>query len=494
MTYTLGIDVGTFETKGSLVDHSGNLLGQAKRAHKMLVPKAGWAEHRPEEDWWGDFCFVSNAILNQTGINPNAIKAVSCSAIGPCMLPVNSEGKPLRNGILYGVDNRAETEIKELNAKIGEEEILKRCGNALTSQAVGPKILWFRRNYPDLFKKTHKILTSTSFLVHRLTNEYVIDHYTAANFSPLYDVSKQNWTQDLANDIIDTARLPTLKWSGEIVGSVSASAATSTGLAEGTAVTTGTIDAAAEAFSVGVTNPGDMMLMYGSTIFIILRTEQRSRDSRLWYAPWLFEGEHAAMAGLATSGTLTHWFRDQFAKELEPANAIPTLVTESKNSPKGAKGLILLPYFSGERTPIHNSQAKGVFFGLNLTHHRGDLFRALIEGIAYGTRHVTDTFRDLGQTPSKVFAVGGGTKNMLWLQATSDITGVNQYVRDKTIGASYGDAFLAALSINAVERSDIEKWNPIKRTVKHKAHPNYESNYKIFRQLYESTKDLMREI
>ena len=169
-------------------------------------------------------------------------------------------------------------------------------------------------------------------------------------------------------------------------------------------------------------------------------------------------------------------------------------MTESKNSPKGAKGLILLPYFSGERTPIHNSQAKGVFFGLNLTHHRGDLFRALIEGIAYGTRHVTDTFRDLGQTPSKVFAVGGGTKNMLWLQATSDITGVNQYVRNKTIGASYGDAFLAALSINAVERSDIEKWNPIKRTVKHKAHPNYESNYKIFRQLYESTKDLMREI
>ena len=156
MSYTLGIDVGTFETKGSLVDHSGNLVGQATRAHKMLVPKPGWAEHRPEEDWWGDFCFVSNAILNQTGIKPDAIKAVSCSAIGPCMLPVDSKGDPLTNGILYGVDSRAATEITELNSKIGAEKILKRCGNALTSQAVGPKILWFKRTHLDLFKKTHK--------------------------------------------------------------------------------------------------------------------------------------------------------------------------------------------------------------------------------------------------------------------------------------------------------------------------------------------------
>jgi xylulokinase len=494
MSYTLGIDVGTFETKGSLVDHSGKLVGQATRAHKMLVPKPGWAEHRPEEDWWGDFCFVSNTILNQTGIKSDAIKAVSCSAIGPCMLPVDSKGVPLTNGILYGVDNRAETEIKELNSKIGVEKILKRCGNALTSQAVGPKILWFKRNHLELFKKTHKILTSTSFIVHRLTNEYVIDHYTAANFSPLYDVSQQNWTEDLAGDIIDISKLPELKWSGEIVGCVSSAAASLTGLSEGTPVTTGTIDAAAEALSVGVEYPGDMMLMYGSTIFIILRTEQRIKDPRLWYAPWLFEGEHAAMAGLATSGTLTHWFRDQFAPELDPSQALGTLVSESENSPPGAKGLILLPYFSGERTPIHDANAKGVFFGLNLTHDRGDLFRAMIEGIAYGTRHVTDTFKDIGQKPSKLFAVGGGTKNELWLQATSDITEIDQDVREKTIGASYGDAFLAALSINAVKKSDIKKWNPLKRTVKHRTNPNYKKNYQIFRRLYESTKDLMREI
>ena len=115
----------------------------------------------------------------------------------------------------------------------------------------------------------------------------------------------------------------------------------------------------------------------------------------------------------------------------------------------------MLPYFSGERTPIHDANAKGVFFGLNLTHNRADMFRAMIEGIAYGTRHVTDTFSELGQQPSTLFAVGGGTKNSLWTQTTSDITGINQQLREKTIGASYGNAFLAALAIGKVEKEDI---------------------------------------
>ena len=494
MGYTLGIDIGTFESKGVLVNHYGEIVSQANKSHKMLVPKPGWAEHRPEEDWWDDFCFISSTILSKTGIAPEEIKAVACSAIGPCMLPVDHNGNPLTNGVLYGVDNRAEREVKELTKTIGEKIILEKCGNALTSQSVGPKILWFKRQHPKLFKKTHKILTSTSFIVYRLTGKYVIDHYTAANFSPLYDANHQKWFDDLAVDIANLDKLPDLKWSNEIVGSITNSASKLTGLAEGTPVTTGTIDAAAEAFSVGVIEPGDMMSMYGSTIFIILRTAKPVLDARLWYAPWLFEGQHASMAGLATSGTLTHWFRDQFAKEMSPESAIETLVKESKASPPGAKGLLLLPYFSGERTPIHDATAKGVFFGLNLTHNRGDMFRALIEGIAYGTRHVTETFAELGQQPNNLFAVGGGTKNSIWLQSTSDIIGIDQEVREKTIGASYGNAFLAALSIGKVVKSDINKWNPVIRKIKQQKHPNYESNYKIFRQLYEKTKGLMAQL
>ncbi len=153
------------------------------------------------------------------------------------------------------------------------------------------------------------------------------------------------------------------------------------------------------------------------------------------------------MSGLATSGTLTHWFRQQFARELDPETAVVDPDAEAEKSPPGAKGLVVLPYFSGERTPIHDPQAKGMIFGLNLTHERGDLFRALLEGIACGTNHIFETYADVGQEPAKIYAVGGGTKNRVWAQATSDISGRAQIVREKTIGASYGDAFLAAMAV-----------------------------------------------
>jgi xylulokinase len=485
MTCTLGIDVGTFETKGVLVALDGTILATATRPHKMLVPRPGWAEHRAEEDWWGDFVYVAKDLMAQTGIDPREIKAVSASAIGPCMLPVDSAGKPLMNGVLYGVDTRAMAQIAALNAQIGEDVILARCGNALTSQSVGPKILWLKETHPDLFSRAAKVLTSTSFLTWKLTGEYVIDHYTAANFSPLYDVGRQDWTGELA-DILPLDRLPRLQWSTEIAGHVTAAAAAETGLAEGTPVTCGTIDAAAEAVSVGVQAPGEMMLMYGSTIFIIQVTGQPVRDPRLWYAPWLFPGRHASMAGLATSGTLTHWFRDQLARDADFAQ----LAAEAADSPKGAKGLLCLPYFSGERTPIHDPLAKGAFFGLDLTHTRADLYRAVLEGIAMGTGHVFETYGELDALPWRVRAVGGGTKNTLWLQATSDCAGVAQEVCDKTIGASYGDAFLAALAVGLATESDIARWNPVASRVESQDVPAYRKQYPLWRELYLSTRDI----
>lgn len=494
MGYTLGIDIGTYETKGVLVDKNGAIHARASRGHKMLVPQPGWAEHRPEDDWWGDFVYVCRRILAESGVAPADVKAVACSAIGPCMLPVDMQGKPLMNGVLYGVDGRAQEQVRELTNRIGEDRIISRCGNALTSQSVGPKILWLKRERPEIYEQTAHVLTSTSFIVQKLTGEVVIDHYTAANFSPLYDVETQSWVSDLADDIIPLEKLPRLIWSDEIAGQITAKASSETGLATGTPVTAGTIDAAAEALSVGVDAPGDMMMMYGSTIFIILRAKARVTDPRIWYAPWLFENEHASMAGLATSGTLTHWFRDQLARDLDPSDAFPILADEAKRSPPGANGLLMLPYFSGERTPIHDVNAKGVFFGLNLTHTRGDMYRALIEGIAHGTRHVTDTFAQLGQSPSRLLAVGGGTNNELWLQATSDITGIDQVVCEKTSGASYGDAFLAALALGWVDRGDITRWNPQARTVTANKNKMLEKEHDLFLRLYEQTKDIAAEL
>jgi xylulokinase len=286
--------------------------------------------------------------------------------------------------------------------------------------------------------------------------------------------------------------LPELAWTTEVAGGITRRAAEQTGLLPGTPVIVGTIDAAAEAISVGVLDIGDMMLMYGSTVFTILIAERRLRDDRLWHAPWLFPGQQACMAGLATSGTLTHWFADQLARDLDPQLAIARLAAESETSPPGANGLVFLPYFSGERTPIHDPHAKGIVLGLTLASTRADVYRALIEGIAFATNHIFDTYAEAGAPPGTIHAVGGGLRNRIWTQATSDVSGRAQVVGEVNIGAAYGDAFLAALAVGDVSRQAIKSWNPAaSRLEPDPANADiYRQRYGVFRELYTRTKDL----
>lgn len=497
MAYFLGVDVGTFESKGVLVDGDGAVVAQAVNPHKMIVPRPGWAEHRPVEDWWGDTVAITRNLLATSGVNPKDVKAVAASAIGPCMLPLDADGAPLMNGVLYGVDTRAIAEIEHLTREIGLDTLLARCNSGLTSQSVGPKILWLKNNHPDLYARARMFLSATPYITFRLTGRYAMDHFTAAGYTPLYDPAKQAWSPDFASGIVDDlSHLPDLLWSSEIAGRVTARAAAETGLAEGTPVVCGTIDAAAEALSVGVTKTGDMMVMYGSTVFIIQITGEQVRDPRLWYAPWLFEGLHASQAGLSTSGTLTRWFADQVFRDMPPSDVMPGMAGEGATSPPGAKGLIVLPYFSGERTPIHDPLAKGVVFGLDLTHTRADLYRGAIEGIGYAVRHIIETYDAVGQSPKRLVAVGGGTKNALWLGAVSDIGGLPQVLRAVTTGASLGDAFLAALATGHAELDDIERWNQAARiqAPRGEAKPLYDRQYAVYKKLYAQTKDLMREL
>jgi xylulokinase len=496
MAYFLGIDVGTFESKGVLVDAGGTVVAQAVSPHKMIVPRPGWAEHRPDEDWWGDTVSITRQLLVASGVDPTAIKAVATSAIGPCMLPLDEAGRPLMNGVLYGVDTRAVAEIASLTEKIGADTLLARCNGGLTSQSVGPKILWLKNNRPELYAKARMFVSATPYITFRLTGRYVMDHFTAAGFTPLYDPATQAWNPEFSEGIVDLAHLPTLLWSSEIAGHVTEKAAAETGLAPGTPVVCGTIDAAAEALSVGVVEPGDMMVMYGSTIFIIQITGEQVRDPRLWYAPWLFEGLHASQAGLATSGTLTRWFADQIFRDMPGDRVMAGMAAEAATSPPGAKGVVVLPYFSGERTPIHDPQAKGVVFGLDLTHSRADVTRAALEGIGFAVRHIVETYDAVGQSPRRLVAVGGGTRNPVWLGAVSDISGRPQVLREISTGASLGDAFLAALATGHAARSDIERWNKAARTEEPRSDLKtlYDRQYAIYRALYAQTKGLMAEL
>jgi xylulokinase len=488
----LGIDVGTYESKGVLTDRHGKVHSQAFVKHEMLVPKPGWAEHDPMDVWWGDFVRITKALLGQTGISSKRIASVAVSAIGPCMLPIDEQCNPLYSGVLYGVDTRASEEINYLNDLIGSEPIFDFGGNALTSQSIGPKILWLKREHPDIYKKMHKIVTSTTFIVQKLTDRCVIDHYSAANFTPFYNKSKLKWSDSLAPNLIDIRKLPELKWTTDIAGFISEKASRETGLASGVPVTVGTIDAAAEAISVGVQKPGHMMIMYGSTMFFIGLTSKDQSDQSLWSAPWLFKNEFSLMAGTSTSGTITQWFRKEFARELDHSEAFTELIKLASHSPIGSKNLITLPYFSGERTPIQNPNASGVIFGLNLTHTRADIYRSILEGISYGANHIIETFVSAGFKPKTIFAVGGGVKNEIWTSSISNTSGFDQIIKSKTLGAAYGNSFLGALSLGHVERKEIDNWNETKRVIKAEINPIYLKQYKLFKALYQSTSGLMQ--
>lgn len=494
----LGVDIGTYSAKGVLCTPEGEVLASHVVEHSLSLPRPGWAEQDADAVWWNGFIEICRALVGDR-YRAADIGAVAVSAIGPCLLPVDAEGRPLRPGILYGIDTRAMAEIDWLIEHFGEEEIFELGGMALTSQAVGPKILWLRRNEPEIYEKTFKILSASSYLVYRLTGEYVIDRHTGAHFNPLIDIQTLEWDRRFAEPIVEPEKLPDLHWSTDVVGTVGRRAAEETGLAVGTPVTAGTVDAAAEAISVGVVEPGDLMIMYGTTMFFILVTDRPIPDRRVWATGYVLPDTYDIAGGMATTGALTRWFRDEFgaaerAAEAEGgANAYAALADLAATVPAGSDGLVCLPYFAGERTPIHDPDARGVFAGLTLSHTRGHLYRAILEGTAYGVRHNLETLQQMGVPTKRLVAVGGGANNRLWLQIVSDVTGVPQVIPERTVGASYGDAFLAGLAtkivpdLGALTRDWVHVAEVLEPRVTERE--RYDAYYKVYRSLYEHARD-----
>ena len=193
MDYFLGIDIGTFESKGVLADRNGDVIAADSVPHIMEAPQPGYAEHDAEAVWWHDFCELSNSIIGKSGISSKDIAAVGCSTIAPCCLPVDRNLKPLRKAILYGIDVRSAKEIKEILAETDEDELLMTSGASVTSQSAAAKILWIKNNEKDIYSKTDRFITGTTYLVAKLTGSFVIDRYTAATFVPIYDVKAGDW-------------------------------------------------------------------------------------------------------------------------------------------------------------------------------------------------------------------------------------------------------------------------------------------------------------
>jgi xylulokinase len=380
---------------------------------------------------------------------------------------------------------------------------MQTCGNSLSSQSIGPKILWLSRHESDTFRRTRHILTATGYLVYRLTGKTCIDYYTAATFAPLFNINTLTWDETMCSGIVDSNLLPAPAWSANVAGKLTPEAASITGLAAGTPVIVGTTDAAAEAISVGVAWPGELMIMYGSTLFLIHVTDHLVVDPRLWTGVYLLSGRWALAAGMATSGAITRWFRNEFsASEVQVeteggVNAYAALASAAARVPPGSKGLVVLPYFSGERTPINDPLARGIIAGLTLSHSRAHVYRAILEGVAYGLAHNLEVIHETGVTTSRAVAVGGGTKNELWLQLVSDVTGIEQTVPSQTIGAAYGDAFLAGHSIGLLPQlDDIKTWVKPSKVIKPDPTTQkiYQGYYREYRRLYPTLKEQMHAL
>jgi xylulokinase len=475
----LGIDIGTGSSKGVLTDEHGNVVKQARRDHVTATPRPGWFEHDADGVWWGDVVAICRELLAEGG---DEISAVCISGIGPAVLVADENDHPLRPAILYGIDTRSAAQAEEQNRAIGESKMLAHLGNVLSTQAIGPKLQWIADEEPDVWQRTRRIYSAPGWVVRRLTGEYTMDRYSASASDPLYDMADRDWWAE-AWERYEQLERPRLAWPSEIVGAVTADGSAATGIPVGTPVTAGAVDALAEAYSVDCRTIGDTMIMYGSTLFMIGVTETVVPSTVLWATEGRTDQNRSIAAGMATGGLVTTWLSQTLG------SSYAELAEAAASVRPGSDGLLLLPYFSGERTPIFDPSARGAWTGFTLGHTAGHLYRSALEGIAMGVRHNLDAMRASGAAARRLIAVGGGTAQRLWTQVVSDVTRLPQDLPSITVGASYGDARMAADAAGV----DTTSWNPVATRLEpdSKAGELYEQLYRLYLDSYPANADTM---
>lgn len=504
--YFIGVDTGTNSSKGVLINGSGEILFESSTQHEMTNPLPGHYEHDADQDWWGDFCAITKDLIAKSGVSPADIRAVGLSALGADCLPVDQECRPLRKAILYGIDSRAMEECAELTERYGEEQIKEWYGRPLGSSDIMPKILWVKNHEPDVYAKTHKFVTASTFLTAKLTGEYAVDRFLGlASFNPLYNSETWQPQEQYCEGICRPDQLAEIREAADIAGTVTDKAAEETGLAPGTPVIVGTDDSGAEAISCGVVEPGKMMIQFGSSIYMILATEELIDDDRLWREQFIVPGVCDISAGTNTAGGVTKWYRDtlfQDAVEAQDAggeDAYQIMMEGVDRVPPGSDGLITLPYFAGERTPINDPLAKGIICGLTLAHTRAHMYRSALEGVGFSVNQQLKIMASHGVPMDQIFVVGGGALNDYWMQMVADITGRELAAPAVTVGAAFGDALMAALS---VKHEGFDDYSSLTKYIKPgkiytpdaENHRAYEKYQQAFDDLYPATMEVVHRL
>jgi len=497
MALFLGLDIGTTSTIGILIDDGDRVLAKAARPADLRARHPGWAEEDPRQ-WWRNVCEIVPRLLDEAGCAADEIAAVGVTGMVPAVVLLDRAGRLLRDSIQQS-DGRAGDEVAELAARVDPDAFLRRTGNGVNQQLVAAKLLWIERHEPEVFAEIATVFGSYDYIAWKLTGAPALDHNWALE-AGFVDLAAHAVAPDLvALGHIAPEALPPMRRSHEIVGAVGGEAARATGLAPGTPVIAGCADHVASAYVAGVIDEGDILIKFGGAGDILAATREIRPDSRLFTDFHLVPGLFMPNGCMASTGSLLNWFAAEFAIGLadEAKRAGRSLHQHldrlASAVPPGAGGVAALPYFLGEKTPIHDPRARGTFTGLSLNHGPGHLWRALLEATVFGFRHHFDVLREIGYPVTRVLASDGGTASDLWMQIAADILGMPIQLLDDHPGSCLGAAWLAGLGCGAVDDwAGVTRFVGKGRTVEPEAGvgARYDAGYALYRDLYEALKPL----
>ena len=422
------------------------------------------------------------------------------SGQAPTLLAVDAAGRPLAPALLW-LDRRSEPECAWLRTTVGQAQITRTNGGRIDPYYLAPKLLWFKTNRPDLHRTTHQVLQANGYLVHKLCGVFTLDT-SHAPLSLFFDAAQGNWSDPLLDTLgLDRAKLPPLTPCSAVVGCVSRAAADACGLAPGTPVVAGMTDGTAASVEAGLMRVGDAVEMTGQSTVLLVCSDRPYLGDALIPLGHAAPGRHLVVGALVASGGALRWFRDQLG-EPERASAAQRgvdpfdLLTEAAAaSPPGANGLIFLPYLFGERSPIWDSAARGVFCGLTLATQKRDLVRAILEGAAYGLRHNVDAAAAAGFPLATLACVGGGARSPLWNQIKADVLGRPVRLPKTATGAPLGDAIVAAVGVGLYPSVEAAVAQMVDQGAIYHPRPEhaarYDALYRIYVGLYPALKSSM---
>lgn len=449
MTCVLGLDIGTTSTIGILVRLPDQVLALASRPVTFHSPHPGWAEEDPHE-WWSNVCSITRELIATAGIDSSEISAVGTTGMLPAVVLLDADGQVLRRSIQQS-DGRCGAEVESLRREIDEDAFIRRAGNGVNQQLVSAKLRWIERHEPDVFSRIATVFGSYDYVNWRLTSERRIEQNWALE-AGFIDLSTHEVDDDLvAYAHVPRDAIPAKALSHEIIGVIATDAAAQTGLAPGTPVVGGAADMIASALAAGVTQRGDVLLKFGGSVDILVATDQAQPDPRLYLDYHLVPGLFMPNGCMSTGGSALNWFAKTFAAGEAPAAARAGLTIHqhldrlAAQKSEGADGLTIVPYFLGEKTPIHDPNARGVFEGLTLSHDVGHLWRALLESYAYALQHHLEVLREMGHAPTRYLASDGGSQSALWMQIVADVIGAPVETLAGHPGSCLGAAWTAAM-------------------------------------------------